>query len=194
MGTDILLHKLREATREKHAALEAVMTDSDEAMSLEGYQMLLNTNLLFIHTVLPLFEESSEFSERLKWLKAGIESDMRELSVEARDHLFDFDLSDSRASHGVRYVLEGSSLGNKVILKQLESQAWAKPLVLNFLRKADMKRWKEFRQSLNEVNSSDHDLVTRGAVQAFDLFREIALWYRSSQSVDPVPPIVQRGY
>ena len=178
MKEGILLKKLRAATSEKHVALEKVMMGTEQRTQEERYKMLLNTNLIFFDTLLGAPGRSEALGERLSVLVSAIERDFEEMMVVPRRAEFGFEPGHPGALYGIRYVVEGSSMGNKVMLHQLKSLPWAKSLAFHFLNKADTHRWQGFKKTLDHIAETDHPAVVSGGVRGFDLFSKIALWYQ----------------
>lgn len=79
---------------------------------------------------------------------------------------------------GAAYVSEGSSLGGKVILKHLRKQAFFKENQIGTFLSSNSEKtgeaWKAFVSLLEREGAADHEGVISGAVEAFEMFIQIA--------------------
>lgn len=80
---------------------------------------------------------------------------------------------------GGLYVLEGSSLGGRIISKHLLDRGVAKPDQLNFFQYDQEKigyRWKKFLQALQEFSQTHPDQIEIVIESAKDTFKHYKLW------------------
>jgi len=78
---------------------------------------------------------------------------------------------------GMRYVLEGSTNGNRMIAPHLRKAYASTGNPLTYLDpygESQRPRWQAFRAALNTIKPQDHDAVLKGATAMFHLIHDIA--------------------
>ncbi|MFH5803064.1 biliverdin-producing heme oxygenase [Alienimonas sp. DA493] len=175
---------LREATRERHAAVEARLDLAELLASPAGYAALLG---YFAASLAPV-EAWVAAHPRADALPAGLfrpgtpllRDDLRALGADAAapaaDPLFLLDGPTEAHLLGVLYVLEGSALGGLTIAKQARRAlgTTATTGASFFLRNAadPLGPWNAFKQRLNARvrTAADRDAAVAAARAAFDQF------------------------
>jgi len=181
------LQLLRHSTAASHHALEqntcsiALMSD---AVTPDQYALYLNRLLPFVegfekHVFPGLQEMISDLHERRKLHL--LLSDLRLLgTVEQVDSPFNKDFFDHHYPYtanglGGMYVLEGSTLGGKIITKHLQQslgeKAAGKTSYLNPYEEQAGSRWKNFLQLLEQAatETNNEAAIITGAINTFSV-------------------------
>jgi heme oxygenase len=172
-----LRHRLREATSADHARLDATLSALD-LQSRDGYRVFLEINAaalwpleeaLVRSGVTRLFPDWHRRSRR-----AALMRDLRQLDGAIRP-LPDPARMDEAAIFGTLYVLEGSRLGARFLVRSVAASP--DPLVAAttaYLRHGEGEGlWPAFL-TLLEQHAPDHDRAVAAAKRAFALFAEAA--------------------
>lgn len=180
----MLSQTLKEATRDVHAALEKQLVNQIRAIdSKESYGRLLTTMYGYYHPIeqqLSAMLNESDIPDLSKRRKSSwIVNDLRNLSIPT-DRLPMCDdvpaISNVATALGVSYVLEGSTLGGKVISDLLTKQtSGTLGDALSFFqgyRENTMPMWQSFRQRLDLVPEEDHAKTIDSATQTFTKFNQ----------------------
>jgi heme oxygenase (biliverdin-IX-beta and delta-forming) len=172
--------KLRQSTAAAHRRLDAGFSAFD-LTSLQGYRRFLEASaaaLLPLETALDeggidaLFPDWPQRSRR-----AAIISDLDRLDTTARP-LCRVAPLERDGLLGVMYVLEGSRLGAKFLLRTIAERGDARiKAATDYLRHgADKPLWQDFVHRLEgePVTAADEAAIIRGARGAFAMFAEAA--------------------
>ncbi len=178
-----ILTALKEGTRSQHDKLEKELNLLRPDFSLKEYIELLKS---FYGVYKPLEEKVAIPEQRLK--TPHLEADLRHFNVDlgliklcptlpalpTKSHYY-----------GLRYVLEGSTLGGMVLTKHFKEVFHISPdsgcFYFSGYGKDTMMMWKQFQQELLLFSESDEyceqDLI-KSAQDTFDFLR---LWLLSSK-------------
>jgi heme oxygenase (biliverdin-IX-beta and delta-forming) len=170
------IDRLRDETRVAHSRLDETLGLLDRLNSLDQRGRLL-AGYHWLHReteakIAPFLGEISDLDFPARRRSSLLAQDLAVLGHPARlDHPIRLDIHTSGAAFGALYVLEGSTLGGRVILKELKLRG-ASLVGLGFLdpygnRTGD--RWRSFLAILErEIKSSDQkaEAVT-GALNTF---------------------------
>lgn len=176
-----LLQELRAATRPQHDRIERSLNLLDDHLTLERYRGLL---VRFYGLYVPLEDRLRALgpapvgalaAARLKtpWLRAdlaalGVPADRIELCP----HLPD--LRSDRRAWGCLYVIEGATLGGKLISAHVRRTLGLTPesgcAFFHSYGSRVGPMWREFRRQLSADASSDRAEVIAGARETFDTF------------------------
>lgn len=191
-ATSGVLHRLKAATRAEHDAIEVALDLMAPGLSLTDYQRRLRRYYGFYAAIEPLIGASANWqhwnldaSARAKtaWLDADLEclGGRNELATVAASALPLCSalppLDTAAAAFGCLYVLEGATLGGRVISRHIERQ-----LGLNATRGARFfhgygeqtgTMWKEFRTALSAFADTPprEDQVVTSAIATFTALR-----------------------
>lgn len=182
-----LLKMLKADTAQLHDEVEKAMK-SDRLLcddfSKEEYAVLLQKLLLAHSSLEPVLQANAEISE-VEGLQAEFRLTKREALVKDLEklghpaHSITVDLpalQQGPEAWGALYVLEGSSLGGAMILKNLMKKEIALTEAFSFYGYygADTGRlWKQFKTLFEEHNTSDEETyrhVLNGANRAYQVF------------------------
>lgn len=170
-GSNVLV-RLRAGTRTVHASLDAALPHG-----LHDRPTLVR----YLRTMLGLARWLAHLPAELPQDQRGWHDPRREallmLDLQALDAPGALDLPPLPQRHewfGGCYVMEGSALGGRLLLRQAETAARADPAIagaLRFLRHhtADPSRWRRFVAALDAVEAGRIDDVVRGARRGFAL-------------------------
>lgn len=161
-----MLEALREQTKHKHQELEHHML-SNQSLTTESYHKLIAVHW----SVLNHLQQCSSFSEGLKKivnkLFQAIKADADRMNLSMNPGLLSSQYN-SEMSLGVEYVLVGSSLGSKFLLRDIASKEELNKLEANhFLTIASELKWKELKHKLEDQKECNEEIVN-GAIQCFD--------------------------
>ena len=113
-------------------------------------------------------------------MKTGaLESDLESLPVSANKingPLID-PITNVPAAMGTLYVLEGSTMGGRLIAAKLKTRDFVKPGSLHFFEHygAESHRyWQSFVRALDQIAEPDHAAVIRAAQRTFEYFIALA--------------------
>lgn len=190
-----VLQQLREHTASFHKQIEQnpyAKGIMDQSLSLDGYQAYLAKFYGFVEPIERAIASRPEweaydfrFAERTK--ADLIASDLRELGLSDADiaalpRCEELpDVSDFEGALGYLYVLEGSTLGGQVIMRQFAKFLPVRPdtngRYFNSYGDDVRARWGEFRELLESAAARGGDSAERRIVQAAtDTFRLLDQW------------------
>ena len=183
----MIIERIREATADSHKQLEEKLFPFiNNINSNKDYGKLLNA---FYGYIFPVQEMIAAHIDRTivpdmeqRRNAARITEDLFSISVEPH-HQFATDLpliNDHASALGALYVLEGSTLGGKIISKTI-SERLGKNEGLSFFRGYGAETgsmWKKFTQYLeHDQHIEECEIITRSAVKTFTLF---GTWFDKS--------------
>jgi heme oxygenase len=176
----MILQRLREETRQEHQSLEKKLIPYIKSInSNDSYARLLQMFYSYYQPVEKAINSQldeldiKDLHERRK--SEAIEEDMSVLGVKKEDVPADFapEIDSKLRALGALYVLEGSTLGGKVITEiiaknnpEFSHNAFH---FFNAYGEKTMEKWKSFQQSLDnytEVQGNIDEIVT-GAANTF---------------------------
>ncbi|MBX3290861.1 MAG: biliverdin-producing heme oxygenase [Acidobacteria bacterium] len=184
---NMILQKLKEATRDQHDALESAVDVMNRSLALADYKEMLVKFYRFYSAVEPTLPAADLLAngfdigprQKLPFLVA----DLRHLGVlngdEAEIEKWDDipDLTDTARAFGGIYVMEGATLGGQVITRHLKEHLDITPetggAFFNSYGKEVGPMWKEFGAAVtafSEANGREDDTV-QAARETFDAFR-----------------------
>lgn len=177
--------RLREETAEAHQALESMLGLLDSPASFTRYVALLMRFHGFHRVWEPAIAQALPQDTALLQPRrrlALIDEDLRDLDID------DLDIDvlpvvpeaaelcrSPAAALGSLYVMEGSTLGGRVITRRLlESASWCPPGGLRtFYPYGDAtgERWRETLARLEAAPAQEHELIVQGALATFALLQ-----------------------
>lgn len=186
--------RLRQATGAAHVHLEERLERSVFAMDVVPYRKLVAAFLGFYDPVeRRLFErgafdaEDYTFHEKSAWLRA----DLAALGL-SRNEIADLprcaklpQIGSPAAAFGCKYVLEGATLGGRVILRRLSEEV-ASPDARRFFSSygADVPiRWRAFLRAVEQFAAREGG-VPEMAVAAVQTFQCLGVWLEDCGFVD----------
>jgi heme oxygenase len=179
LTTDTVSAVLKRATAIQHAAAEAdLMPKLAGISSKEDYAALLKMYYGFYEPVQRLIAAQPVLDDMLQRRSSEwILSDLRSLSVATDDIPLSGELPhihDQATAFGALYVLEGSTLGGRMIKKMmLKNKPWPVPEAsLRFFDgygENTGHMWKVFQHKLNEQQNGE--AISAAANETFTLFR-----------------------
>ena len=181
----MLQQTLKEATKNKHAALEQLMFVQEimnNTLSLYQYKQILSTNYL-VHMQLEnklhglVGEKNAQMLQLEKRKKTQLlKNDLLDLKAELPDHKTDnlfIDFESEAKALGALYVLEGATLGGNVIVRKLKTNPNFTAIDLNFYyyhvygdKLAAF--WVEFSNTLNNQPLHLYNQIIEGTNNMFD--------------------------
>ncbi len=172
-----VISRLRAATAQAHQDLEDGLDLIREAADRAGRRALVGRfhalHLGAERALEPLLADypGLEFEDRRRspWLAA----DLADLGVDATPPCRIAAPASTAEALGFFYVLEGSTLGGKVIRRAMEAKG-ADMLGLSFLTpygEATGERWRAFMTLLEATEPADADAIVRGGVKGFEAAR-----------------------
>jgi len=183
-----ILARLKQETAAEHAAIEAAAGVMDSALSLASYQCYLEQSYAFYAVVEPLLHElgawqalglPAEERTKLPLLEADLEtlgSDVARLprAVPPR-------LPGVAEAYGCLYVLEGSTLGGRVISRHVQARlgSGVPRAFLEAYGSRTGERWQAFRAALAGAPRS-RDVDARIIVGAKATFEAFTAWLTAS--------------
>ncbi len=169
---------LRLATEDIHERLheaEAFRLIGESALSMHDYGRLLGSILRFHGSVQPALAAHPETAplgggtDRLEHLR----SDMRHIGAAAPPPCVDGLTLDPDEVVGCLYVVQGSTLGGRVIYRQLDYLFEGVEGRSFFLGSDDEPlKWKKVRALLEEQPPERKEALRRGAVKTFGFFEQ----------------------
>ncbi|MBD5655563.1 MAG: biliverdin-producing heme oxygenase [Candidatus Eremiobacteraeota bacterium] len=190
------LESLRSATRERHRALEAMPSQQRLLQSdyrLAEYRSLLQRLYGFYMPLASALDNRSAWSVRVTDRAELLAHDLRDLGSTAADlrelaRCEDLPMLDTcDRVLGCRYVMEGATLGGRVIVKHLERtfREFGGTPMRFFAGDGTVtaKRWLESCAIVN-AEATDFDQLCATACATFDA---MAAWLESSASTGDVP-------
>jgi len=185
---NMILGKLKEATKEQHKNLEGTVNVMDKMFSLDNYKDLLAKFYRFYSAIEPELARldwsavKHNFDDRLKLPK--LEKDLENLGIldETKRKFSAWDSLPSLDSYekafGALYVIEGATLGGQVIKRHLEQHLKLNPdnggeFFSGYGEKTG-KMWKEFCMTTTSfaAKHGDDDTIVQSARDTFDSFRK----------------------
>jgi heme oxygenase len=174
-----LRDKLKRATAAAHRSLDAQFSTFD-LTGIRGYRRFLEASAAALLPLEAALEEAGVTAVFRDWpersRRAAIKADLERLSGAAHP-LCDVEPLSRNALLGVMYVLEGSRLGAKFLLR---AHGGGDPRIAeaaSYLRHgADRPLWRTFllRLESEPVTGDDEAEIIRGAHLAFAMFAEAA--------------------
>lgn len=168
--------RLREATRDVHAALDAALMARESFASRAGYAQFLAMQLGFHRAVAPLYAEPA-LQALLPGLSARsrltlVEQDMADLGVPLPPHPPMLPVACHAAALGWLYVAEGSNLGGAVLRKLVARIGLSDTFGARHLAPAadgPAAQWRAFTEGLDAVplDPAGETATVAGARDAF---------------------------
>jgi heme oxygenase len=189
---------LRDVTRSAHLAIENVLSLQDADLTLERYKMVLARLYGFWAAwevqISELYNDDSFLAPRRRaHLLAADLTSLQFFDAERFPPCPRVPINDRWMALGSIYVMEGSSLGGRVILHNVERCLGevGKQSSRYFAGYGEQTgtMWREFLERLNETSPYDRELVGRGALATFDSFGR---WLRPSDTYIP-PGVLTPG-
>lgn len=176
-----LSEHLRETTKPLHDATEAKFESQkifDKTYTLEDYKKILRLNYLFHLN----FEDvaydaiSAETAEAIQLDSRRkmdlLEKDLQSLGMPKIEKTPGISVENEAQAFGIMYVMEGSTLGGNVIMKQLSRNPEFEGTEFNYFGcYADKtgEYWKNFKETLDSKFSEDqYDEVLKGTQKAYE--------------------------
>ncbi|GHC86854.1 biliverdin-producing heme oxygenase [Novosphingobium pokkalii] len=180
--------RLREATRDVHAALDAALMERESFASRAGYAQFLAMQRGFHQTVAPLYADPA-----LQALLPGlatrarlalVEQDMADLGLPLPAAAAPQPVSGEAAALGWLYVAEGSSLGAAVLRKLVSRIGLSDTFGARHLAPAaagPAAHWRDFTTALDAValDEAGENQAIAGAQAAFSHVAALAEQARS---------------
>lgn len=169
---------LKEETKSEHDKTEESLQSKkifDRSYTLEDYKNLLIHNYLLISKYEPqvnkLLVSYPELKLDLRTKINAITTDLNNLGVDLNND-FNADKLDNEAeAFGALYVMEGSTLGGNVIMKQLRKNPAFEDITFNYFGIYGGKTgllWQEFKAFLDgKINEKDYESCITGARKAY---------------------------
>jgi len=184
VATPTLMSLLKAGTLDLHRKIEASLPLMKPHFTFGQYRdYLLRTYSLYLpfekafEDVEPFFFEKLELNRRQKvqWLLADLhEMGFSHSDLAAKDACDIWPVFASPFEFlGALYVIEGSTLGGKIIQRHLQSHLGLRPNQLRFFEAYGDQTgpmWMSFRTAAEELTvASDHPSLLRGAISTFDI-------------------------
>lgn len=185
-----LAEKLREYTSRQHQEAEEVLLSFLKRIrNREDYKRILLSFYAFFHPLQQKIcehigiEDLSDIHDRRS--ASLILRDLETLDPHSNEELLftDFPLITSKArAFGALYVLEGSTLGGRMIAKMLlsDTESFINENQLHFFNgygSDTSRKWKSFQEVLNR--QEDEDEVIEAARETFTLFKNCLIHFLS---------------
>ena len=166
--------RLRQATHEQHAELDALVSSLDltKRSDYERYLFALAQGVIGFERAL----EAADVERHLPdWAQRrrrfALAMDLHALGLSACPAEIPGSLSPA-AMFGVLYVLEGSRLGSQLLLSRVSGSKDEAVLgARHFLRMNDAKLWSSFLRTLEAYEPLGQDEMVLAARGAFEVFR-----------------------
>jgi heme oxygenase len=181
-----LRQRLKDSTRDLHDRVEATnfmarlmrddLTPREYARTMRGLHALYAALEPLIARVGGLREVLPDLDQRMK--TASLAADLRALppgsdpEVLATAPAVD-PIATAAAALGTLYVLEGSTMGGRLIATKLKTREFVRPESLRFFEHYGAQAnvfWRRFVRVLDEVPAADHDQVVAAARRTFEYF------------------------
>jgi len=169
---------LRLATEEVHERLheaEPFRLIAAGALEMPGYRRLLRSIRSFHASLQPILARHAETAamgggvDRLKRIKA----DLRYIGAEGRRHCSQSFALDQHEVLGCLYVVQGSTLGGRVIYRQLDYLLGGPEGRSFFLGGSDDSlKWQKVRGLLEKQPPERREALRRGAAKTFGFFEQ----------------------
>jgi heme oxygenase len=175
------LSYLRGITRSAHVAVENVLDLQGDDLTLERYRYVLGRLYGFWSTwevqIGDLFGDDTFLAPRRRAHLLAADLATLQMSQQALFKLARcprLDLLDKRMALGSIYVMEGSSLGGRVILRNVErclgDAAKASSTYFRGYGEHTGTMWREFLTRLEQSDPNNKVLIGRGALTTFESF------------------------
>ncbi|RMZ59403.1 heme oxygenase [Chryseobacterium nematophagum] len=176
----MLSEYLKRNTAEYHDAAEKLFNSEkifNRTFTLEDYKkiivtnyvMLLNSEDKIFNSLSSTYEGKLQLIERKKLFL--IEMDLESLSVKETTPSYDIEFDDENEALGALYVIEGSTLGGRVIAKQLSKTEGFENITFNFFgcyHENTGSMWKAFKEVLDtNVKKENYNEVLSGAKKLY---------------------------
>ncbi|WP_370895608.1 biliverdin-producing heme oxygenase [Chryseobacterium gossypii] len=171
---------LKQNTAEYHDAAEKLFNSEkifNKTFSLEDYKKIIRANyLMLLHSEDQIFSSlSGKFAEKLRLDQRKklplIKKDLESLALESQEASHHLEFSNEHEALGAMYVIEGSTLGGNVIVKQLSKTEGFSHITFNFFgcyQENTGLMWKNFKEVLDtEVKKENYDEVLSGAKKLY---------------------------
>ncbi len=179
-GAELAMTRLRAATRQAHAAVEAQVGLMDDTVTVDDYRWFLAATAA---CAIPLEAQVASLAPaavpigcverpRARWLTA----DLRTLQVEVAPPVAMAPLANWAQAVGAAYVLEGATLGGQVLLRHLTGRLNLPDGAFSYLRsygERSGERWRECRSYAGAFMAQSGDAereVIAGALATFRAF------------------------
>lgn len=171
---------LKEQTKQQHDDTEAKLQSQkifDKSYTLEDYKSLLIHNYQLISRYEPQIQEYLKGYPELKLnLRSKIDAlkiDLHNLNIETQPETPTQNLDNEAEAFGALYVMEGSTLGGNVIVKQLKRNPEFENVEFNYFGVYGENTgpfWQEFKSIIDEKITEEqyYDCVS-GAKKAYQL-------------------------
>jgi len=172
---------LKEETKQEHDKTEETLQSKkifDRSYTLEDYKELLIHNYFLISKYEPqvnkLLSSYPELKLNVRTKINAIARDLSDLGVGINsDNSAANDLNNEAEAFGALYVMEGSTLGGNVIVKQLRKNPAFENITFNYFGIYAEKTgllWQEFKAFLDEkINEKDYESCISGARKAYQI-------------------------
>lgn len=169
---------LKEETKQEHDKTEESLQSNkifDKSYTLENYKNLLIHNYFLVSKYEP---QVNKFLHKYPELKLdtrrkilAITSDLDNLNVDINNDSIAHNLDNEAEAFGALYVMEGSTLGGNVIMKQLRKNPAFEDITFNYFGIYGNKTglmWQEFKAFLDErISEKDYQSCITGARKAY---------------------------
>jgi len=162
--------RLREETREAHKSLDYFVSGLDIS-TRSGLEAFVAGNALAHQALVPFdFEFDGHMARRC----ALIERDLDALGASAPEFSVDFDVPDAATAPGFRYVIAGSAMGGRILLRRHQASPDRSIHDADHLLGDDLLAdyWREVQDELGKLPDTgpEADAVVAGANACFALF------------------------
>lgn len=171
---------LKEKTKKQHDETEAKLQSQkifDKSYTLDDYKKLLLHNYHLISRYEPQIQEKLKHYPELKLeLRSkinAIKTDLSNLDIVIKPEAETQNLENEAEAFGALYVMEGSTLGGNVIVKQLKKNPEFENVEFNYFGiygENTGSFWQEFKTIIDKtIHESDYDHCVNGAKKAYQL-------------------------
>ncbi len=176
-----VLDDIRTATRQQHADLEAGSAIMERLLNLDGRRDVLSA-LYWVHqeaerVLFPRLAAIGDLDYQGRLKLPSLREDLKALGVSARELPRSGPpapvTGDTAEALGFAYVLEGATLGGRVIMKRLAAAGspTAGTSFFDVYGNAAGARWKRFCCVLNRECSQSSEAAVRGSWAGFEFAR-----------------------
>lgn len=171
---------LKERTKQQHDDTESLLQSKkifDKSYTLDDYKKLLIHNYNLISRFEPKIQEKLKHHPELKLeVRAKIdalETDLKNLDINIDcSHTID-NLANEAEAFGALYVMEGSTLGGNVIVKQLRRNSDFENIEFSYFGiygENTGKLWQEFKTIMDDkIMPEEYEDCINGAQKAYQL-------------------------
>jgi len=176
----LLSEYLKENSKQFHDSVEAKFESQkifDKSYTLDDYKKILWLNYLFhLHFEDKVYQTVSEETAKSLQLESRrklklLEKDLENLAMEKAHANQDISVKSEAEALGVMYVMEGSTLGGNVIMKQLSRNPEFENMTFSYFGcYADKtgELWKNFKETLDsQFSENQYDEVLAGTNKAY---------------------------